>query len=209
MSLNNEEIDYSGIYVNGDDRINIFEKDDILYITSGKYVSGYIELDRKNKSASGDIVNHSYSIKYTDDGIDYETDDKFVPSGHYVKEKDITVEEYFESMFGKKEYFDKYNGLYKNDQGTIYIYQCDDDYYHVIIDHQNGFRRGYYEVMSNNSVSVTEGDSINIITLGDDTVTYTTVLIRSTKEKLFDGVYTRVGSLNMEEMITNKMMYTY
>ena len=209
---NDKTIYYSGLYTKDGIKINIFRKDDKLYYTVKKDIYGILNLDEENNKASGERFSYKYSYSFETDGLDIESDDNSIPSGHYKREKDITFEEYYESAFGEKKYFDsEFNGIYKNDLGTIYIYQISESYCNVIIDHKNGFKKGYFNISDefNYNINSTEGDAIFTISVMEDKAVVETTLIRVDREMQYDGEYTKVSSLKMEDLITNRLLYLF
>lgn len=121
------EIDYNAVYKDHGVTIKTYLKDGQIYyqIKSNKFTtSGEAEL--KDNKITMDMVTDKTTLEFVKGNIKITTDYEFMEAGNYKKSGEYTDDDFYEDYYGSSKYLtSKLNGVYKNGDKTIYVYQKD------------------------------------------------------------------------------------
>ncbi len=119
------KIDYNAVYKKGNITIKTYLKEKIIYYKvegNGIFVKGESILE-DNKVALKMISGNTYLI-FKEERIVIKTDSITLKSGSYKKTDEYNKKEFIQDFTGEQTFLKSdFNGIYKNDEKTIYGYQ--------------------------------------------------------------------------------------
>ena len=195
---------FNGLYQSGNDNLYIYQNDyDQIYYYI-KSATGYASID--GKVANGKGLNFKYSFTLDNSSIVLETNNDQINSGTYQKIADLSLEEYYEVVFGDYSLINsKHNGLYESEKGTVYLIQTSDNQVLVVLSQSNNYlntefiiRGNYYEVEKKNAKFVIYFDEehkyILFETIDD---------INNRYNNCYDGKYIKKSDISIKELLNN------
>ena len=201
-SSNNNTIVFNGIYQNGDNVIKAYQKkDNTVYFSietvDNNTVVSFGKID--GNKVSSDIFDNNYTLTLNDNIINLQTNNLDIPVGNYNKVKDYTINDYFNDNYGQEQYFNtKYNGEYSLNDIKAYLYQEDETIVRVYLIKGFNVHDLEYEINEDGHLSSEIFDDKYEIIFNDNEFT---IKETSDSEKKFDGTYSKVKTLTMEDII--------
>ena len=188
-----------------------YEKDGktiILFQTSKEKV--YMEsdaadmpLDIKGSTIKGSSFDNEITIKVSDGKIEVTSTIEGLPSGTYTKTNEYTKEKYYEHHIGNSEYLtSKYNGIYKNGNKTVEIFQVEKDKVRVnAVSQDNNSYVGYeheFTIEADGTLKENDGSTIK---LTDKSLELN--LKDESYGKALNGTYTKEKDITIDYIIEN------
>lgn len=201
---------WSGIYENNNGTIKIYqlEVDEISFsIETESSAEGYAYIDEN--TAEGDIFD-KYSFVLKDNKIEFTTDSEDLTDGTFTKKKEYSKEEFYEDNIGSiNSLKEGLNGIFKNGDITIKIFQTDENKIRLNIEKEFTSWSKPVEI-NNGTITFTEEffediEKINA-TITNDTLTITS---SSTDDESIlneaSGTYKKEKEYTIDEIINDEM----
>ena len=194
-------ISFSGVYQKGNEKVKIYqkkddsiafnlEKDDYGVVFDGAVVNGKIIQS---------ILENNYTLSLQNGNLKIETNDTKIEAGDYSKISDYTINDYFNDNYGNETLLNsKYNGEFKQDSITAYLYQKDETTVRLSLNKNIDFLALDFTIDANGKLTSELFDNKYEIEVTDNSFTFKET---SKEEKKYDGVYTKVKALTIEEII--------
>ena len=158
---------FSGKYVNNSLELNIYQSSNIsLYfnISNDTYGKASVLDNESNGTKNG--VTYKFTLK--DGNVIVESSDSTI-TGTYTKTSDLTEEQFYNTKYGKVDFYSKYNRLYSNEEKSINIYQSEIDKIYAFISNLDGKKVFMtFNIDSENELSSTYNGKEYKITLFDN-----------------------------------------
>ena len=194
--------EYSGVYRNGDATIKIYQRKDnsISFYLDGIENSVSFEGKINNNIVEKSIFDDNYKIAFNNNSLTFETSDENATSGTYNKISDYTMRDYYNDNYGDENYINtRYNGEFKQGDIIARLYQKDENIVRVSIYKGLNFHDLEYDIKEDGNLFTDSFDSKYEIEFNDDSFTFKET--SNDESKPFDGTYTKVKSLTMEEIL--------
>jgi hypothetical protein len=164
-------LEYSGKYVNSNNSIYVYQdnKDSIYFILNSET---YGRANNNNNKMSSSINGITYNFEFHDDTLNITSSNSKI-NGTYRKEKQLTIEEFYNLKFGEDEFLNsKYNGKYKKDDIEVNIYQSKESEVVGFIRNKNNTLLLRFTTDGENSLMCTLDDENYIISLQGESIIY-------------------------------------
>ncbi len=197
---------FNGVYQKDTTTIKLYQLDkktlayDISYGENGdNSVSSRASIS--SNKAEDEMFDESYSFTLVNNAIEFTTNNAELTSGTYNKVSKYEEKDYFNDNYGNIKYFDsKYNGEYNFGNAKAYMYQVDEKEVRVSITKDFSISDLRYDIEENGVLHCEHFDDEYEITITDKGFIFKTV---KGDEKDYDGEYTKVKTLTMNEIIKN------
>lgn len=193
---------YSGVYQNGDAIIKFYQKKDDSVLFNLDKAEYSVTFDGKitNNIVENSILENTYKVTFNDNTLTLETNDTNLTNATYNKISDYTINNYYSDNYGNESFLNsKYNGEFKQGDITAYLYQKDEKTVRVSISKGFNSQDLEYEIKDDNHLYTEMFEKKYEIEFKDNTFTFKET--STEKNKVFDGTYTKVKTLTMEEII--------
>lgn len=178
--INESNKPWSGTYTNDKGTLEIYQIDEstiaFLINVSNSVSSGRATVLNKTNTAEEKNFD-KYNFVLEENKINFSTDSKNFENGIFTKTKEYTKEDYFKSNYGDPTYLNsKINGIFKNGDTTIKIYQTSASQARMMI--SKGFSLYSTPINIKNNELVTTDNSFNgvekiKIAIDDNSITVT------------------------------------
>lgn len=208
-----ENLEWSGIYKNGADYVKIYQLDeDTLYFDIITEESRAYSTATINGNKAEAKIYATYTLELNDNKLKVSSTDEYMLNATYTKKEEYTKENIYTDNYGDPKSLETIiNGTfyYEKRNGTISIYQIDDDTAHFTI--TNG------EEVYENDITVVDNKIEHVEELANETITIdiefteTTLKIKmkSTERSRFfnrlNGTYKKTGSITMDDILNERL----
>ncbi|MBP5683804.1 MAG: hypothetical protein J6X02_00930 [Bacilli bacterium] len=195
---------FSGVYKLDDVTVVLFGKDSnnkLYYDISSGTNSSSGDASVLGTSAEAEIFDTTFKFTINNGNLELTTNDEKFKSGTYNKISDYKINDFYNDHYGKEEFIDtKYNGDYSNDTTKVYVYQESESEVRIYFMGTAGLHDISYEIKDDGSLYSKFFDDEYTVTFEGDKMTYTSKKGDGSKNE-FDGTYTKVKSLSLEEIV--------
>ena len=209
-----EGYSYSGIYNYNDTNLYVYQEDnEIVYFGQNKDIRcrAQIEKDYAKGLCNGENGSNEYTLTIADNKLQISSENLKIASGLYTKVSDITLEKYFEMIYGDILTFkSKYNGMYRLDDKEIILYNINADRVKLIASSSMSTLLITLDVIEDNTLSSSMIDGDITIKLDDNgNIIFSTKLTNDSIANQFNGKYDKIKSINYIDIIKNNIGYYY
>ena len=160
-----------------------------------------------NNKIEGKIIEKQFTIELLNNNdLKVETSFEKINNGVYKKVKTIDFEEYFTLVYNKDNLFDSdYNGIYKNNDVTMYLYQKKKNTLAIYISKDNQFLLCTLAIIAKEDIEYAIFDDMYKLELlnGYSDVLFT---VKNDVDKIYEGEYTKISSLKKEDILNSKLV---
>ena len=205
--------DFDGVYKKEKTTIKLFslgEKNVYYYIDAN---GGTIRSSGsfRNGNVFGSLFDENYTFSLLDNGISVETNSTVVLNGTYDKTGNYTIEEFYNDNIGDPSYLtSKYNGIYKDEQSNILMYNINEKEVVFNIDKTSdgvisSLQRNF-EIKDDNTLEYVDDSTgaVSTITINDDSLTVN--IVEDTLIN-YNGTYKKDSDITIESLL--KQIYKY
>lgn len=211
--IKQENLEWSGIYKNGSDYVKIYQLDqDTLYFDIITEESRAYSTATINGNKAEAKIYATYTLELNDNKLKVSSTDEYMLNATYTKKEEYTKENIYTDNYGDPKALETIiNGTFYYDKrnGTISIYQIDEDTAHFTI--TDG------EEVYENDITVVDNKIEHVEELANETITIdiefteTTLKIKmkSTERSRFfnslNGTYKKTGSITMDDILNERL----
>ena len=196
--------DFTGKYATTDYTLNIFaENDDYIEakFSDGNAIYFYLlEFENYKLVPVKDefAEEEDLTINLTNDGVSVTStlERNAILVGNYTRTGDFTLDEYFEEIYPAADLTTKYNGVFDGTDGTIYLFQYEDNY--IFINENVEENHLDYFVIDEGNVTSSYGEFDFVLTVNDDTLTLKKY---NGEELLYEKTFTKVSDISKSQIL--------
>ena len=205
---------YRGVYQYSDLSVYVYQEDDeTIYFGLNREIRCRANIEEGSAKGFCNNINDNseYILTITDNNLKIESNSLTIPTGIYKRVSDITLEEYFNVIFGYITSFKSdYKGMYKLDDKEIMTFNMTDNIVVLIASSETSTFVTNLIINEDNTLSVNTTEGIVSVSFDSNgNLSLNTTYSGDSIANHFVGKYNKIRSIDYMDVLKNNTYYYY